>query len=107
MAEYQVAPGKSGWNWQLRDGSKTVARGDGYETRSDAINAAGEHRGDEQLYRADGTPAEILRGGPERIVLLRADGSLVGELSQRVADGGDAQQITVEPAGETTNSGGN
>jgi hypothetical protein len=107
MAEYQVAPGKSGWNWQLQEGSKTLERGDGYETRSDAINAAGEHRGDQQLSYADGTPADIRRGGPERVVLLRADGSLVGELSHRIAEGGAAQQVDVEPAGEATNSGGN
>lgn len=97
---YEVFP--DGDEWSYRQGE---TRGGNYPTRSEAIAAAKVARGDsvESLYREDGSLAasEVSRG-PEAIVLLRPDGSVHGELSHALRPGGNPQQISIKPAGETT-----
>lgn len=108
MEQFEVYPEKDGWNWRRRgaDG-KSKGSGPGYGSRADAIAGAREEgRGDErlQLTRGDGSLVQKVfqRGGPERIVLLRADGSEHGEIDHALRHGGQAQTVSITPAAEST-----
>lgn len=96
---YEVFP--DGNEWSYRQGE---TRGGNYPTRSEAIAAAKNARGDttEDLFRADGSLAgtNVVRG-PEAIVLLRPDGSVYGELDHELGEGKNPQRITLTPASET------
>jgi len=83
MDRYEVFPKGDGWNWRLRKSSRSVETGDGYDSRSEAIVAAREEN-----------PGDV------RLVLVRKDGSLVGELDGPRSSGA-AQQVQVEAANET------
>jgi hypothetical protein len=106
--EYVVQPTKDdAWEFALRDeNGEKVAGAGGHATRTAAIDAAREHRGDRRTYYEGGEPAGWVRGGPERVVLLRRDGSTVGEVDHALNDlSGPAQQADIEPAGETSAAG--
>jgi len=83
MDQYEVFPKGDGWNWRLRKSSRSVETGDGYDTRSEAIGAA-----------RDENPGDV------RLVLVRKDGSMVGELDGPRSSGA-AQQTNIEAASET------
>lgn len=80
LTEFQVFPGDGFWTFRGPRGLE----GGQYASRREAMAAAREARGDkrEQLFYGDGSPAgeRVVYRGPERIVLLRRDGSMVGEL---------------------------
>ena len=84
MATLRVFPNKSGgWRWD-RDGQKASSS---FDTRREAIDAA----------RAEKTPED-------NVVLLRADGSVYGELDHAIkAPGG--QNVDLEPAGDSSGAG--
>jgi hypothetical protein len=101
--QINVAPDKDGrWNWQHVDDNGEATDGPGFDDRGSAI-AAG---------RAEGCAEEVTvtRGNGERethftppacrVVLLRADGSEVGELDPAPGDGSVGQTITLTPATE-------
>ena len=104
--QIEVYPDKAGeWRWRRRaaNGKISADSGEGYSARGSAIEAARAERGDTKLteVRDDGTEAGVRyeRGDDERIVLLRADGSMHGELSPPAPVGG-AQTVDLEPATE-------
>ncbi len=93
MAEqhrYEVYPDKAGeWRWRKRSRNNrtTADSGEGYVKRAEAIAAARNDR------------------DTESVILLREDGSLVGELNHAETPGGEAQRVTVDPASENGEAG--
>lgn len=88
--QIEVYPDKAEeWRWRRRaaNNRKSATSGEAFSSRSAAIKAAREER------KPD-----------ERIVLLRQDGSLVGELDHAVGSG-EATEVELEPAGEEGSAG--
>lgn len=108
MAEqYEIAKSSEGWEWTLRyDNGRKKAGHDGvFDDRGAAIKGARLHRGDEvvTVIRADGSEEEhLIRGGPERIVLMRGK-EVAGEIDHPLTDNtGPAQEVSIQPAGESS-----
>lgn len=108
---YEVFPCDDGWSFRLVDDEgNELETGGSFDGWKLASQAARDHRGDqrEALYRMndDGGFDEVgtLVGfrGPERIVLLRADGSLYGEIDHAIAEGGTPQLVSIAPASTQT-----
>jgi hypothetical protein len=103
---FEVFPDGEKWSYRVRsEDGKAGKQGKTFAGRADAIAAAKEARGDkqEELFRADGSPAATIESrGPEAIVLLRPDGSVYGELSHAVRAGGKPQVVAITPAVENT-----
>jgi len=83
MDQYEVFPKGDGWNYRVRKAGKSAGTGDGFGSRSEAIGAA-----------------RAASDGELRLVLLRKDGSMVGELDGPRSSGA-AQRVDVEAANET------
>lgn len=94
---YEIAPDGDGWNWRKGDES-----GAGYADRGAAIEAARDARGDKRtpLFFEDGSKAGVVveHRGPEAMVILRADGSVYGELDHELVEGGAPQFKDISPA---------
>lgn len=103
MDQIEVVPVDDGWEWQKRVDGGVVEGGVGYPDRSSAIAAARDARGDiiADVVHDGVKIGETAINGDLRIVLLRRDGSLHGELYPAKGNGGPAQHITLTPAGET------
>lgn len=101
---YEVQPVEDGWVWRLTGSDE----GDQHNERATAIAAARAHRGDTRtaLYTSDGTlhSENVERGGNEALVLLRADGSVYGELDHAISppgSDGSPQRVSL-PSADTT-----
>lgn len=113
VEQFEVFPLEDGkWIWQHRVGGDVVESGKPVSSRADAYAGAQEARGDvvTPLLHMNGSPAgEARTRGPQRIVLLRKDGSLYGELDHELKAGGPAQHVSIVPAsdhGEAVEIGG-
>lgn len=88
LDEFQVYP-QAGDAWAYQ--GPRYLHGEGFPRRRDAIIAAREARGDRRhdVFYGDGTPAgeRVAFRGPERLVLLRQDGTLVGEIDEPLREG--------------------
>lgn len=108
VEQLEVLPKGSNWNWQERLGSGRIGdKGEGYETRAEAIEAAREAAGAERIEVRRGGSSEAetyLTSTTTRVVLLRRDGSEVGELNPPVGPGGPGQtvQVSLTPAVENS-----
>ena len=106
MNEYQVYPSDGGWHWKLveaREGEEpanvvnsgdVVAEGGPFDEWKAAVADARDHRGDvrEDIYRRfeDGfekVGVLVKERGPERVAIVREDGSLYGECDAALPDG--------------------
>ncbi len=105
MNRYEVYPVGDGWAYRSPDGSEHEE----YETRGDAYAAARDARGDRRrdLYDGEGNfvKSEEITRGPEAIVLLRADGSVYGELSHAKSNSKNPIHKSLTPAGTNDNAG--
>jgi len=103
--QYEVFPEEDGWAWRLRGEDGEVSDASWYGSRTEAISAAQEARGDvvTKLYTADGAEhSEDRQRGWQRILLLRADGSLCGELDHEIRAGGPPTYVDIHPAEESS-----
>lgn len=108
VKQVEILPKGDEWNWQERlDSGRIGEKGEGYETRREAIDAGREAAGAERI--------EVKRGGSDvaesyltstttRVVLLKRDGSEHGELNPPVGEGGPGQtvQVNLTPATEAS-----
>lgn len=108
MARIEVLPKGGKWEWRQvgDDGATNTTRGGIFDTRREAIDDARKSSGgtNEPLYREDGTPAGALRATGMQIVLLRADGTMHGELDPPPSTGGTPQFVSIKPATELANA---
>ncbi len=106
--QINVAPDEKGrWNWErVDDDGKGADKGPGFDDRGVAIAAARAEGGAEEVTvtRGGGNPESYFTPPACRIVLLRADGSKVGELDSAPGDGSVGQTITLAPATESGES---
>jgi len=87
-AQWEVFPDGDEWSYRFRTEGGASRRGNMHGTRAEVIAAAREERGE----------------GLERVVLLRKDGSMHGELDHRRPDmeaETAAQQASLDAAGES------
>lgn len=100
--QINIAPDKVGkWGWKcIGDGEATDGQG-GFETRGEAIAAGRANGGAEEITvtRSGGVSETHFTPPTCRVVLLRLDGSEVGELDAAPGDGAVGQRITLTPAG--------
>jgi hypothetical protein len=108
--QIEVYPQKDKWYWRRREGKSIAAkcRASGYADRAEAIAEARKERGGEvNLVDDDGKKVGRASLGGLRVVLLRADGSEYGELDAPASSSnGQAQRVTLTPAGETSKAVG-
>lgn len=86
MNRYEVFPTNAGWRWRYADGRQSKPSA----LRGDAIAAV----------RHDRVSGRTNTRGPEAIVLLRADGSLCGELEHEVNSRAASYTHSIKPATE-------
>lgn len=109
--QVEILPKGDGWNWQERLGSGRVGeKGEGYETRGEAIEAGREAAGAERIEVKRGGSADAesyLTSTTTRVVLMKRDGSEHGELNPAVGEGGPGQSVHVNlnPATEASEGG--
>lgn len=95
----------SSWGWRETDGDGAA---DGFENRRDAIAAARKYAGagEVQLVEDGKVTGTARREANQRIVLVRYDGSEVGELDRQPSTGGGPPQvINLTPASEASDAG--
>jgi hypothetical protein len=104
MIEIQPSAKGTKWNWRRPEDERgqKAGRGPGFDNRRDAIEQGRLAAGAEvvTVQRSSGATETYLTPALERVVLLRLDGSEVGELDPPPGEGGPVQQITLEPAAE-------
>lgn len=100
-AQIEVFPEATGDGWNWRQGAED---GPGYDNRHDAIEGARAEGGAEEVTvtRVSGAKETHLTPPVIRIVLLRRDGTEVGELDPPPSEAGPVQQITLAPVAETS-----
>jgi hypothetical protein len=98
-----IAPTKEGrWNWlRVDEKGKIEGEGPGFEDRASAVTAGRIEGGAEEVTvtRGSGVPETYFTPPSCRVVLLRQDGSEVGELDPAPGDGEVGQRITLTPVG--------
>jgi len=104
MEEIRVIPtDEAGWYWARVKDDDEVRRAAGtFDDRATCITAARAEGGAEPITitRGDGASETLTTAPLCRIVLLRADGSEVGELDAAPGDGDIVHRITLAPAVE-------
>lgn len=106
--QFEIVPAEDGtWGWQKRVGGSVVDEFHGYEARSHTLAEVRAMNGDETLEvrRTNGQLVRTIRDRkPDalRVVLLRLDGSLYGELDPPPSNAtGEPHRITLTPATES------
>lgn len=105
--QYEIVPfADETWGWRKRVGGEVVEQEVGYSCRKDAITEARTQNQDEvlSLVNAAGETVgktTIRKPDALRVVLLRLDGSLYGELDHGPLSGGTPHRITLTPATES------
>jgi len=107
--QIEVFPDGGKWRWRERDGKGKAGDQSGADSRSETIRKARDAAGvapSEQLFNADGEPRGVTpkRPGRVRVVLLREDGSVYGELDSGPSAGSE-QTAEVQAAGEASSAG--
>lgn len=109
MDRYYVYPDGDGWSARKGESDMVV---EGAADRNAAMEAVYDHRGDERedLYRRVGDEYErvgvfVKHRGPEALWLLRADGSVYGEVDHEMAEGGQPIVMNIAPVQESSNAG--
>lgn len=100
--QVEVFPLKNG-HWRYRDGEK---QSESIETRGEAITAAREAAGVgvREVFDGDGKSLGTVKSTGRRVVLLRLDGSVHGELDAP-STGSGAQLVNIAPASEKSEAG--
>ena len=101
----EVYPDKSGeWRWRKKagNGDVTADSGEGYESRAGAIAAARAEAGGKTYNLTDPDTGEVegqrTEAPNEQVVLLREDGTVVGELDPApAAPDSEDTHISVDP----------
>lgn len=106
--QYEIVPCEDGtWGWRKCVGGEVVKQEFGYSLRKDALTEVRTLNGDEvlSLVNADGETVGTTtqrRKEALRVVLLRLDGSLYGELDCGPSPAtGPPQRVTLTPAIES------
>jgi hypothetical protein len=108
MDEIRIKPTEDGrWNWHRAEGDDVTGRGPGFDVRSACIEAARTEGGAERVTvtRASGLKEDLITPARCRIVLLRLDGSEVGELDPPPGDGSAPVSVTLTPPTSTEEAG--
>lgn len=106
---YPDEAGEHRWRKIAANGDETADSGEGYKNRGDAIEAARREAGGGlvDLVRDGEVVGQQVQPPNCQIVLLRKDGTLVGELDRAPTpeDAGPAQEVDLEPATTTEETG--
>ena len=109
MAQVEVYTTQGGaWRWRIRNDDDSTQQVNTANDRSEAIAAARAAAGGErtELFDANGESYGFAVKPPSmRVVLLRSDGSLYGELDPAPSSGdGTPQIVTIDPTQTTDTS---
>jgi hypothetical protein len=100
MEEIRIKPTEDGrWNWHRSEDDEVIGEGPGFDVRAACIEAARTEGGAEKISvtRESGLVEDLITPARCRIVLLRIDGSEVGELDPPPGDGSAPVTVTLTP----------